>query len=465
MAGLLDARAWCADLAPDGASADSQIVMGPAVSIAEIPNAGIPVHLLVYSESPVDTARVARLAATAFARVARYFGVVPLVHYTILQELLTPVSPRHNYNFSMEHLDSMTSALAADRALTAQSPAGDELRMQFNLAHHIAHAWVPKRASGAGYFPFQWELAPLIDTIWFAEGFGQYAAIVAIAAGEPDPAVYRERLLERRFRQSIRDAPPFLRRLNLVDLLRGAKSLRDVFTWMLDGHGAAGRSFAVDEFPAIVRAATGVEVGAIYAAALTPLDPQPAARNVSAVGLLFAPAIVAAALKVFAWAAALVGAATRLWRRHPTTCERGGVLLGLVAMAIVQPLFDVVRVSPEFFVARNTTAAAAVTAAALIGLGLPLLLLAIERVLRRVAPPVATMFFMVAAATLLALMIHPWLRRREVAEPWTMAAMATAAGELLAWRVAAMRQFLAALAPAAIAVPCCSLPAPRSADR
>ncbi len=146
-------------------AADSQIVMGPAVSIAEIPNAGIPVHLLVYSEGPVDTARVARLAATAFARVARYFGVVPLVHYTILQELLTPVSPRHNYNFSMEHLDSMTSALAADRALTAQSPAGDELRMQFNLAHHIAHAWVPKRASGAGYFPFQWELAPLIDTI------------------------------------------------------------------------------------------------------------------------------------------------------------------------------------------------------------------------------------------------------------------------------------------------------------
>ncbi len=79
--------------------------------------------MLVYSEGPVDTARVARLAATAFARVTRYFGVVPLVHYTILQELLTPVSPRHNYNFSMEHLDSMTSALAADRALTAQSPA------------------------------------------------------------------------------------------------------------------------------------------------------------------------------------------------------------------------------------------------------------------------------------------------------------------------------------------------------
>ena len=158
---------------------------------------------------------------------------------------------------------------------------------------------MPKRASGAGYFPFQWELAPLIDTIWFAEGFGQYAAIVAMAAGEADPVAYRERLLERRFRPSLRDAPPFLRRLSLVDLsrvastrtrpdfrtgqlvfsrggllaaalderiaadTRGARSLRDVFTWMLDGHGASGRSFAVDEFPAIVRAATGVDVSAI----------------------------------------------------------------------------------------------------------------------------------------------------------------------------------------------------------
>ena len=168
---------------------------------------------------------------------------------------------------------------------------------------------MPKRASGAGYFPFQWELAPLIDTIWFAEGFGQYAAIVAMAAGEADPVAYRERLLERRFRPSLRDAPPFLRRLSLVDLsrvastlysrptsalanwssagavcwprrstsriaadTRGARSLRDVFTWMLDGHGASGRSFAVDEFPAIVRAATGVDAQRDYAAALEPLD-------------------------------------------------------------------------------------------------------------------------------------------------------------------------------------------------
>ena len=269
------------------ALADSQIVMGPSCrpsSRSLTPDC--PCALLMYAEGPVDTARVARVAATAFARVARYFGVVPFGHYTILQELLTPLSPRHGYNFSMEHLDSMTSTLAVDRALTARSTDSDDIRFQFNLAHHIAHAWVPKRASGAGYFPFQWELAPLIDTIWFAEGFGQYAAIMAVAAGEADPAAYRERLLERRFRQSIADAPPFLRRLGLVDLSRvastryssdfrtgqlvfsrggllaaaiddrikaetgGARSLRDVLTAMLKDFGPASRGFAVEQFRA-----------------------------------------------------------------------------------------------------------------------------------------------------------------------------------------------------------------------
>ena len=66
----------------------------------------------------------------------------------------------------------------------------DDARVLYNFAHHIAHAWVPKRAYGHGYFPFQWELAPVLDSIWFAEGFGQYAAIQAVAAGSPDPAAY-----------------------------------------------------------------------------------------------------------------------------------------------------------------------------------------------------------------------------------------------------------------------------------
>ncbi len=295
--------------APDFyALADSQVVMGPRVSVVPIAGARVPLALLLYAEVPVDTARMARAIATAFTRVADYFGAIPFQRYTVVQEIVRPVSPSHRYNFSMEHLDSMTSTVTADLALTPNAPAAIETRAVFNFAHHIAHAWVPKRASGVGYFPFQWELAPLIDTIWFAEGFGQYAAIMAIAAGEPDPAGYRERLLQRRFRDTLAAAPPFLRRLGLVDLSRvastrysedfrtgqlvfsrggllaaaiddriraetaGRKDLRDVFRALVARQARTGRPFGVEELPLLIGETTGVDVSTLYRDALGPLE-------------------------------------------------------------------------------------------------------------------------------------------------------------------------------------------------
>jgi predicted metalloprotease with PDZ domain len=83
---------------------------------------------------------------------------------------LTPISPQHQYGMSMEHLDSSTYYLAASASLTTASTPDDEARVLYNFAHHISHAWVPKRVYSEGYFPFQWELAPVLDSIWFAEG-------------------------------------------------------------------------------------------------------------------------------------------------------------------------------------------------------------------------------------------------------------------------------------------------------
>ena len=64
----------------------------------------------------------------------------------------------------------------------------------------------------------------MLDSIWFAEGFGQYAAIVAVGAGTPDPAAYRQGMLARRFRSNVTSAPAFLKRLPLVDLSRVAST-------------------------------------------------------------------------------------------------------------------------------------------------------------------------------------------------------------------------------------------------
>jgi predicted metalloprotease with PDZ domain len=290
------------------ALADGQIVMGPRLNVLRLADTPVPLFLAMYAEGPVDADRVGRQALTAFQRVAAYFGTTPFTHYTLHQELLTPVSPRHEYGMSMEHLESSTFYLAADTGLTAVSSPEDDARVLYNFAHHIAHAWVPKRAYGEGYFPFQWELAPVLDSIWFAEGFGQYAAIAAVAAGTPNPAAFRQGMLTRRFNANIDSAPAFLKRLSLVDLSRvastrysedfrtgrlvfsrgglmaaaiddriragtkGAKSLRDALIFLIDWSARERRGFAIGELAGLIRQATGVDVSQTIDEWLRPLN-------------------------------------------------------------------------------------------------------------------------------------------------------------------------------------------------
>ena len=150
-------------------------------------------------------------------------------------------------------------------------------------------------------------MAPILDSIWFAEGFGQYAAIMAVAAGEPDPAAFRSGMLARRFQANLDTAPPFLRRLDLVALSRvastrysedfrtgrlvfargglmaaamderirtasgGARTLRDAMQALVAWSARERRGFRVDELPALVQHATGVDVRAVLEEWLRPL--------------------------------------------------------------------------------------------------------------------------------------------------------------------------------------------------
>ncbi len=287
--------------------ADGQIVMGPKAVVRRLATAPVPLYLAGYAEGAVDLDRVGRLAVSAFQRVADYFGTVPFAHYTVHQELLVPLSPQHEYGMSMEHLGSSTYYLAATTGLTTASTAEDEARVLYNFAHHMAHAWVPKRAYGHGYFPFQWELAPVLDSIWFAEGFGQYAAIMALAPGAPDAGGFRDGMLNRRFRPNLASAPAFLKQLSLVDLSRvastryaedfrtgrlvfsrgglmaaaiddliqkeskGARSLRDAFRFLVAWTARERRAFANDELAGLIRQATGVDTAGVIVAWLNPL--------------------------------------------------------------------------------------------------------------------------------------------------------------------------------------------------
>lgn len=288
------------DAADFYALADSQVAMGPGLRVLRAESL-VPLYLAAYTEGEADLALTARLLGEAMDALVRYFGEAPFPSYTALLELLEPVSPDHEYGFSMEHLSSSHYFLAADSGITAASSAERVRRVRFNFAHHVAHAWIPKRAFGEGYFPFSWELAPVIDTIWLSEGFARYIAIEALAdampAGEGD-ARRREALAS--LRRTVDEMPAFLRDMPLVSLSRiastrysedfrtgrtlfargallaaelderirertgGRSRVRDAFRHLLAWCGSERRGFRTDELPGLVREATGVETGDVW---------------------------------------------------------------------------------------------------------------------------------------------------------------------------------------------------------
>lgn len=205
------------------ALADSQVLMGPRLERSREGDSP-ELYLVAYAEVPFDVARAAALGRQALDAVVDYFGSAPFEHYTMVVEVLEPVSEEHEYGFSMEHLDSATFFLGADRTIDGETTERELDRHLYNYAHHIAHSWIPKRCAGKGYFPFPWELAPVLDSIWFSEGFGQYAAAAAVAESLPERPDYLERLVDFRFRRSLEESPPFLRRLSTIELSRVAST-------------------------------------------------------------------------------------------------------------------------------------------------------------------------------------------------------------------------------------------------
>jgi predicted metalloprotease with PDZ domain len=292
--------------------ADSQILIGPGFQVKKLK--GSPdLFLAVHAEGPIDLAAMSPLAEQAFDALIRYFGAAPFPHFTLLFDYLKPLSPRHTYGFSMEHMQSATFGALASGALTAKSLDRERSSFRYNVAHHVSHAWIPKRCAGEGYFPFRWELAPLIDTIWLSEGFGQYAAADALSDVLPvgvDGRPYREALVEARFRGALREMPDFLKSMPLVELSRvastvysedfrtgrtvfsrgglmayemdesirastnGARRLRDALRSLVAWSAREKRPFRIDELPGILKTETGVDTTAIMQKWLGGLEPS-----------------------------------------------------------------------------------------------------------------------------------------------------------------------------------------------
>lgn len=276
------------------ALADSQVAMGPMLEVRRL-EAPMPLFLIMYAEVDTDLSKHSEIFADAFRKVLAYFGDAPFNHYTAYIEILKPVSERHEYGFSMEHINSSTYFLGVDRAINSNTTPQQIERERYNFAHHVSHSWIPKRVYGAGYLPFTWELAPQIDTIWFNEGFARHITIEALAdsMSETEGREFRRRQFEG-FRRLVATMPEFIRSMSLLELSRVAslmyssdfrtgrtlfakgalmaeemdqrirartnqkKRLRDSFRALVKWGEQSGRPFRLEELPGLIAKPVGV---------------------------------------------------------------------------------------------------------------------------------------------------------------------------------------------------------------
>ncbi len=289
------------------ALADSQVIAGPGPIFRKLP-CNKPLFLALHAEAEVDEPLLAKLIEESMAEVIAYYDSVPFDHYTVHYEFVAPLSDKHNYGFSMEHMDSCTIFFDVDGAITATASAKEILRTRYNLAHHFAHSWIPKRACGEGYFPFTWEHAPILDTVWLSEGFVQYAAVEMITDGlvEKERRRIRNELIDARFRRTFATTPDFIEKLSLVELSRvastkysedfrygrnvfsrgammameldelirertgGKKRFRDCMRHLMAWSKGERRGFKIAELTDLFKEATGVDVSEVMDRWLTP---------------------------------------------------------------------------------------------------------------------------------------------------------------------------------------------------
>lgn len=185
--------------------ADAQYLLGTSVQVLQVKEAKIPLFIAVYSETPISINEIGRRGLIALNGLSDYFGYIPMPHYTMFYEFLKPFSDRHDYGFYMEHLNSMS----ASNDLSNPILDNDSKARLGGIVHHMGHSWLPLRSYGEGYRPFEWQVAPVIETIWLNEGFTWYVSYYH---------VLKNKEILNFFEKTINTAPEYINRKSLREL-------------------------------------------------------------------------------------------------------------------------------------------------------------------------------------------------------------------------------------------------------
>jgi predicted metalloprotease with PDZ domain len=268
--------------------ADAQIQMGPDLRVQRFDGL-VPLYVTNYSETdPGNLDVYGDMGVKSLKILKDIFGELPFEDYTIVTHALQPIDTEHEYNFSMEHLKSMTHFMDLTSLITDEPTPEYYQRRMFTILHHISHAFVPMRCYGDTYSPYVDEIPKIINNIWFNEGFAWYICLDKLNSewlrgfieeglnpGSPVKDLPLEELSkigsfiygrDFRFGKALcARGATMAKEMNdlIVEKTAGKHSMETVLRYFYQYVKKNG-AYSLDEFVPLIKEATGVNVSKVY---------------------------------------------------------------------------------------------------------------------------------------------------------------------------------------------------------
>jgi predicted metalloprotease with PDZ domain len=272
------------------ALADAQIFMGPNMKVKEFVGL-VPLFIASYCQAKDEYLDdYAKQEIISMGILKDYFGELPFSHYSLMLRKAIPLEPVSAPPLAMEHLQSST--FFGDTSFVRTAPMSSEQIMRTipTFLHHMGHAFIPLRCYGDAYKPYVMEIPPIINNIWFNEGFmwflpydtlksERWKALFTNAVYSTSPLIKKMGLEQLSQIASTMYGKDFrlgraiysrgaLMAIEMNNYIRektgGRKSMKDVFRYLYNWAKENKRPFTMEEFPVLINKASGVDVSTIY---------------------------------------------------------------------------------------------------------------------------------------------------------------------------------------------------------
>jgi predicted metalloprotease with PDZ domain len=270
--------------------ADGQLFIGNRFRVKEFAGP-VPLYIVSFCESQDEYLDDYAWQGIYSMNILKdYFGELPFKQYTILLRKAIPLEMGSAPTLAMEHLQSATFFGDTSGIRKAAMGKEDRVRTMPTYLHHMSHAFIPLRCYGDTYRPYPLEIPPIINNIWFNEGFMWFLPYDTLKLTSMKDGFYA----------NVYKTSPYIKSLTLSQLSQiastiygtdfrlgravysrgalmaiemndflkeksaGSRSMKDVFRYLYQWAKQNNRPFTMEEFPILISNACNIDLTAIY---------------------------------------------------------------------------------------------------------------------------------------------------------------------------------------------------------